>query len=62
MQCALVLFVAYLLLQPLQLPLQLPFAQAQLSGQPMHFLPLFLDFHMNHPENPRIKRITATII
>ena len=29
--------------QPQQPPAQLPEEQAQLSGQPMHFLPLFLD-------------------
>ena len=29
--------------QPVQPPPQFPLEQAQLSGQPMHFLPLFLD-------------------
>ena len=29
--------------QPLQPPEQFPEEQAQLSGQPIHFLPLFLD-------------------
>jgi len=56
------LFVIYFWSQLPQPQPQLPEEQAQLSGQPMHFLPLFLDLQMNHPEKPRIKRTTAIMI
>ena len=42
---------------PEQCPEQLP-----LLGQPMHFLPLFLDFQMNQTERPRIRATMAIIM
>jgi len=49
-------------LQPLQPPPQFPAEQAQLSGQPMHFFPLFLDLRIYHPEKPNTATITTAMI
>jgi len=49
-------------LQLLQLPEHCFAEQLQPSGQPIHFLPLFLALYTYHAAKPRIATITAIIM